>query len=516
MPTIEDPRMRSAESGSVNSGAADVTRPAMSKETSCSDGCLCTSACMPKKSGAKPKAKPKANNLETVAMVKRLGMMKRTRQRNLEQDAQHDDRNLPGLTSVEYDLTDAEEVRADPENGRYYTKNEMVRISAKLYSKEQAEEYWAKDCKVVDRAKPPPAGQDWFSNLCGFQETSYLDTKHWLRVEPAEDGRGQMIVSKVNEKKYAVGTFTTPRLDTLRARVAKVQLPGKLTVSNELGDVAEKHSDEENCHATFQVASQFNCLEFTHPRAMPQDGVTQYSEDRTQGPACSVACGPATIFRNFYARMHAEGRPKQYGQTADCMIDNLCDVSEVLGNVNECLYTVAGGYSLCDREQMTKLNEVLYRLRDDGYEDYIHAALRIGVHDDVEVTATHWGRTLIERPQQTVTQVFGSALAVAYNKRTTQPEDWESFATTLLEASYEATLCAGILAANRHGGQAGSRRVFLTSLGGGVFGNSMDWIEKAIRRACDRYKTYDLDVRIVTYAGEVHDKLQQLEKDFRP
>ena len=51
----------------------------------------------------------------------------------------------------------------------------------------------------------------------------------------------------------------------------------------------------------------------------------------------------------------------------------------------------------------------------------------------------------------------------------------------------------GVLNARRHGGATGSRRVFLTSLCGGVFGNRDQWV----RRALDRFfKDLDLDVRL--------------------
>lgn len=425
------------------------------------------------------------------------------------------DRSLPELRSPEYSMNE-EPVKKEPESGRFYTRTEMVTVWQGVYTKEEAEKYWDDDCTVPDRENPAPAGRDWFSKLWGFQETYYPDVKRFLKVEPSADGKGQILVSKATDKTFAVGTFTTPRLDTLRAKAKDIKLPGKLTVTNELGDVAEKHSHEENRHATFQVASQFNCLEFTHPRATPNDGVTQYSQDRTQGPACSVACGPATVYRNFFARMHTEGRPDQHGQTGDCMIDNLADVSEVLGNTNECMYTVTGGYSLSDKDRMKTLNERLKQLDADGSTDSVRAALRIGIHDDIEVTAKDWGQTLLGQPNQTVTQVFGSALAVGYNKKTTESEDWERFATIVLEASYEATLLAGLLAAERHNGEGGSRRVFLTSLGGGVFGNPMEWIGVAMQRACERYKDYNLDIRVVTYAGEVHDLLKQLEVAFPP
>ena len=56
---------------------------------------------------------------------------------------------------------------------------------------------------------------------------------------------------------------------------------------------------------------------------------------------------------------------------------------------------------------------------------------------------------------------------------------------------------AGVLNARRHGGATGSRRVFLTSLCGGVFGDRDQWA----RRALDRFfKDLDLDVRLENHA----------------
>ena len=51
------------------------------------------------------------------------------------------------------------------------------------------------------------------------------------------------------------------------------------------------HGLPENRGALFQVASQFNMLEMVGPRVTPEEGVTRYEHDRTQGPACAMAAG---------------------------------------------------------------------------------------------------------------------------------------------------------------------------------------------------------------------------------
>ena len=362
----------------------------------------------------------------------------------------------------------------------------------------------------------PLKGLDWFSELFGFAEASYAETKRWLQVVPCDESRvGQCLVSRVNWSEYGIGYFSTPRLDELRSRVNSKSLVGTLTVNNETGDVTEKIADPANLHATFQVASQFNCLEFVGPNVTPEDGITNYKEDRTQGPACSIACGPATVFRNYFARLPAEGNglSEQFGQTHDRMIDNLSDVSALLGNENKQLYDTRGGYTMADSGQIKKLNKRLESFEEEKDKEKLRSALRVGVHEEVEVTATGWGQKILNRPSQTVTQVFGSACSVGYNRQSS-PEQWQKFASIVLEASYDATLCAGLLAAQRHEGRDGSRRVFLTKLGGGVFGNPMEWIVAAMTRACERYKYYNLDVRIVTYAGEIDQLLQLLANNY--
>lgn len=81
----------------------------------------------------------------------------------------------------------------------------------------------------------------------------------------------------------------------------------------------------------------------------------------------------------------------------------------------------------------------------------------------------------------------------------------------MLEAAYEATLLVAAERARQHGGTHGSRRVYLTMLGGGVFGNRMEWICGAILRALCRCRHLDLDVRIVEYSAPGSATLQLLE-----
>lgn len=75
------------------------------------------------------------------------------------------------------------------------------------------------------------------------------------------------------------------------------------------------------------------------------------------------------------------------------------------------------------------------------------------------------------------------------------PIYWESFARLVLEASYEATFHAAIINYE----QTGCKKVFLTLLGGGAFGNDIAWIMDSLKLVLNRFKDTSLEVGIVSY-----------------
>lgn len=428
-------------------------------------------------------------------------------------------------------------------------------------------------------------GEDWFFDLFGFKEivnrglvssrdarnfdykavylktSSYAETKSWFRVvnnninsEAGETRPSQVLVSLANGRRFNVGLFYTPRLDALRREVKRVPnrrelQQGRLKLQNVFGDVSAFMNHPDNRHATFQVASQFNCLEFTSPLHSPEMGVYRYVGDKTQGPACSIAAGPATVFRNYFVRMskdldgpqrgdlnntttNSQIWEEQSGQTHDHMINNLKDVSYALSSeisekkntTSSEYFDVQGGYSKSDDDRLAKLDAKLKAMDKKGEIDRVRKALRVGVHEDVEVTAENWGREInpgiLSSSQSytphTVTQVFGSAIALGSYARGTETEAWTRFAKLVLQGSYEATLAAAVLTANRHrNSDAGARKVFLTLLGGGAFGNRAHWIYDAIRKACFKYRHWDLDVRVVSFREEdITEELEEIAKEF--
>ena len=135
---------------------------------------------------------------------------------------------------------------------------------------------------------------DWFENLTGFRESSYQATKANFEL------LDRRLRSKGNGREFDIGHFETPSLAELRVRGhdAANELASPIAVENQVGDVRRLHADPASDLSLFQVASQFNCLEMIGPDVTPERGVTRYATDHTQGPACAVAAGAATIYRN--------------------------------------------------------------------------------------------------------------------------------------------------------------------------------------------------------------------------
>lgn len=318
-------------------------------------------------------------------------------------------------------------------------------------------------------------GRDWFSKLFGFSErkgravyAELTDVRRFLQLEEAADGL--VMRSTINGAAYGVGRFDCLSLAALRADPAVAAAKargGTLQLSVQCGDVAEVHADEANELATFQAASQFNCLEFVGPDVVPEDGVQGYSSDRTQGPACSIACGPATVYRNYFVEGH--GLPAgQIGQSAGAMIDNLDDLNRAIGNEDGRMMRVQGGYTMAHDMGLETLNAKLA----EADREELKGLLKIGVHAGVEVTASGWGQHPVGRASweeapagHKVNQVFGSACSVGYSRN--HPRLWQPFAQLVLEASYEATLMAAAREAEKHNYEGASAIVYLTLLGGG-------------------------------------------------
>lgn len=317
---------------------------------------------------------------------------------------------------------------------------------------------------------------NWFTQLTSIAEHNPDQVRSQLELAEG------MLYSRANGQSWYCGQFSAPSLGELRTALEPIldqhSSAQQLRVSEQVADVTALHADPTNAGALFQVASQFNLLEMVSPRVTPEQGVGLYSHDATQGPACAIACGAGTIWRNYFMPLNG-----QIGQSTEQQFDALHRLGQTLGNQGQ-LWEMRNGYALASIAGLEHINQRLIQASPQEL-DNLSGQLVIGVQADTQVClpdCTH-----------RVTQSYCSALPVAYSAQ--PPELWEPFARLILDAAYEATFFVALQQL-----QAGvSNRLYLTLLGGGAFGNHSDWIIDSLRKALAKFANVALDVRIVSH-----------------
>lgn len=335
---------------------------------------------------------------------------------------------------------------------------------------------------------------NWFRQLTGFAEQSPAQVRSQLRLQ------GRRLASMVNGGSWDCGEFAAPMLQELRDKygqqleqMGQRNLRPRLHVRELVADVLQLHADTANAGALFQVASQFNLLEMVSPQVTPEQGVGIYGADQTQGPACAIACGAGTIWRNYFMPL-----PGQTGQTAALQFDALAELGRALGNDAGQLWQMSNGYVQASHRGLEQITQLLQQA-DESSRDALAGLVRIGIQADAQVT--------LPGCRHQVSQVYCSALPVAYSPY--PAESWEEFAQLILDAAYEATLYVAM----QNLLENGQDRVYLTLLGGGVFGNEREWIMAALRRALLRFATLELDVVIVSH-GRSNPAVRALVDEF--
>jgi len=259
----------------------------------------------------------------------------------------------------------------------------------------------------------------WFDDLVGFREQAGDQVRSMIDVD------GDRLRSRTNGREFRCGTLEVVSLDDLRNRTTTTDgTKRRLRLSEVVGNVQSLHQQSENAGALFQVASQFNLLEMVGPSVTPDDGIGIYENDRTQGPACAIAAGAGTIYRNYFAPVNG-----RVGQSAANQIDCLQDIGVALGNQNNRLWHMRNGYALPSVEGLLEINDRLLAMSESEHDD-LRQRLQIGIQWDTQLT--------LGECQHNVTQAYCSALPVAYSSQPSR--QWEPFARLVLEAAYEATL----------------------------------------------------------------------------
>ncbi len=313
----------------------------------------------------------------------------------------------------------------------------------------------------------------WFNKLMGFDEDVPEKVRNNIVI------KGNKLISLANNKTFVHGKLEIPTLEHLRKKVEIGDYTGKIKVKEIVADVKKLHSNEENANALFQAASQFNLLEMVSPNVIPEAGIDRYEFDHTQGPTCAIACGAGTIYRNYFVELNG-----QKGQTRNRQVDCLELIGKELNNDDLHLWEMKNGYALLNQKGLLIINEKLSKLTETEREN-LKGKLKTGIQWNTEVT--------VSRTRHKVSQIYCSALPVAYCQ--IAPFYWANFARIILEATYESALYAAVLNMKANN----SNLVYLTLVGGGVFGNEENWILESMKKAILKFKNVPLDVKVVSY-----------------
>lgn len=349
------------------------------------------------------------------------------------------------------------------------------------------------------KASQPP--KRWFEDAFGFQENNEWTVRRNLSYD---DG---VITSQANGKSFHCGDFELVTHEKLKIKLDLREKRaddeywkcGELTFRNISGDPRELHLDPDNAGAVFQVASLFNCLESVPPGTGPEVGISCYSLEATQGPACAIACPAGTVYRNYFVRGVGQG-------TSGEQVDALAELGQFLDNGRKGYWTVRNGF--CMPRTAGSIHALSTELSQDAQlTNQAISKIAVGVHWHTEVAAASKHR---------VHQVFCSSLPVAMVQRV-RVSHWASFAQVVLDSQYDATLTVGALLAAE---QSQRVKVYLTLVGGGALGARREWIATAIERALLAHANAPLDVMLVHFAdaerAECFKKLEVRRNEIEP
>lgn len=312
---------------------------------------------------------------------------------------------------------------------------------------------------------------NWFIQVFGFEEVSYEKTRaKFLEMFFRENCK------KLNN--INIGEFAIYNNFYLRNNINFFSM-GHLNITNITDDIRNIHRNYKN--STIQVASQLNCLEMINPYIRPENGITIYSQDNTQGPICSLCCPAGLAYRN-YIYNGGQTHNKQI-----CMIrDALQYLKSIDININ---YNIINGYLVIQNvNDLLRINNLLdntdVRL---NFKSYIQSG-------------SHSNQGLLNKMNHTVNHVYCSGIPINYNESITEKSLWSKLSLVWLEAMYENTL----LIAYKNNSKLGRNEpCFLTKLGGGVFGMDDNIIIMSINNAINymRNNQIFMEVYIVHYGS---------------
>lgn len=322
----------------------------------------------------------------------------------------------------------------------------------------------------------------WVSHLTGY-------TKNKVNFE-FEDNL-TFVKNNCTKSRYCAGLIEHRKLQNLydinRNEPVKPNfaiLYPKVGCNLDVIDLQFKYAQYGKSNSLFQVASNFNGLENTHSKSECTNPtfLHDYIFDKTQGPKASMGCGASAISRlNCYKGYQDIQTP-----------NNGLNILKYLDRD----FTISNGYALMNEDQ---LNSPLSFDRNNL--SLVRSKCKYILQRECDVTYNSRGDMdfSIVPPGYRVDQIFCSALNLSEHCYRNQHQYLNEKSRFILNLAYYSTF----LAASKYKYD----NLFLTMIGGGVFGNKPVDIVSEIGLALQYVKfTHKIDINLVCY-----DKSQFLE-----
>ncbi|OHT12634.1 hypothetical protein TRFO_17450 [Tritrichomonas foetus] len=339
----------------------------------------------------------------------------------------------------------------------------------------------------------PPA--TWFEQLFGFKESPQSVQAH---LTCSLEGENVLLTSDVNHATYNAGNFQirdVPSFNNLTVRGGgKLNIVvgnGRRTTNLSKVDALSMQSLPENDGASYQAASNFNCLEFVNPQQTALDGVTNYVYDLTQGPYVALACPQSIIVRNYFYE-HPDGKIGQLEKEIELLEKTPIHVEH--------------GYAIIDDQDVKKLSE-------SNFDWSNLSNYKVGVHKNCQVLMTRQGQAFT-RTQDNIVSTHIYAAAFNFYGLVRKNDFTLGVSRHLLTAEYKAA----ILSAWENSfemekqGRKGAKKLYLTLIGGGVFDNPKEMIAEVIASCEKEIIDSGLEVYVVAFDQNAYQSIKsQLE-----
>lgn len=337
---------------------------------------------------------------------------------------------------------------------------------------------------------------DWVEYFTGQKESVWtakvLEDGHNDAWEVG--GKGQLLIKNcVTNDLFNAGILHYKSIGELKILVSGNMVntennPVRIYSGTNDANISSILNDKDNAGHMFQAASQFDGLECTDEDtpSKKSDFLNRYLSDPTQGPMVSLAAGAAAIAR----RDHPYTTPNPSQIVNSQGVNYLSELGDIFKVRNGYIVNNTSSTSMPEGDLEPLLNRVKVMFNQDATV-YFNARL----YDRITVELTE----LSEEERLNVHQVFTAAMNVkqppngANNRANDSEKGISAKLSFLLEAAYtSAYLSAHVCRAPV---------LWLTLVGGGVFGNPFNLIVAAIRKVHAKYGG-GLEVRLCDY-GEV-------------